>query len=204
MRGPSLVSSSWFLAKFIAELALYVPKKVRVVLISKFGKQKLPSFKTVHFFTSIWFSLGGGVPHAQAPRPDGPSSWTANINHDEKIGSHLAAIRPALIFSWIEAPDPFQTKIFFPESSTNTSPWFIDDHAMSTWRGNNSEFTPSLQCLRLRKKSLQCHLSHNRSRTASNLEKRGRSSHPWPDRTPCHPSWSWSRLGTDPWSAPGN
>ena len=61
MRGPSLVSSSWFLAKFIAELALYVPKKVRVVLISKFGKQKLPSFKTVHFFTSIWFSLGGGV-----------------------------------------------------------------------------------------------------------------------------------------------
>ena len=111
------------------------------------------------------------MPHAQAPRPDGPSSWTANINHDEKIGSHLAAMRPALIFSWIEAPDPFQTKIFFPESSTNTSPWFIDDHAMSTWRGNNSEFTPSLQCLRLRKKSLQCHLSHNRSRTASNLEK---------------------------------
>ena len=61
MRGPSLVSSSWFLAKFIAELALYVPKKVRVVLISKFGKQKLPSPKTVHFFTDIWFSLGGGV-----------------------------------------------------------------------------------------------------------------------------------------------
>merc|ERR1719189_618170 len=45
---------------------------------------------------------------------------------------HLGCERPALIFSWIEAPDPFQTKIFFPESSTNTSPWFIDDHAMST------------------------------------------------------------------------
>ena len=34
------------LAKFIAELALYVPKKVRVVLLSKFGKSKLPSPKT--------------------------------------------------------------------------------------------------------------------------------------------------------------
>ena len=38
------------LAKFIAELALYVPKKVRVVLLSKFGKSKLPSPKTVHVF----------------------------------------------------------------------------------------------------------------------------------------------------------
>ena len=36
-------------------------KKVRVVLLSKFSKQKLPSHKTVHFFTDIRFSLGGGV-----------------------------------------------------------------------------------------------------------------------------------------------
>ena len=49
------------LAKVRAELALYVPKKVRVVLLSKFSKQKLPSHKTVHFFTDIRFSLGGGV-----------------------------------------------------------------------------------------------------------------------------------------------
>ena len=48
-------------AKVRAELALYVPKKVRVVLLSKFSKQKLPSHKTVHFFTDIRFSLGGGV-----------------------------------------------------------------------------------------------------------------------------------------------
>ena len=41
-------------------------KKVRVVLLSKFSKQKLPSPKTVHFFTDIWLSLGGGVPPFQA------------------------------------------------------------------------------------------------------------------------------------------
>ena len=38
------------LAKVRAELALYVPKKVRVVLLSKFGRQKLSSTEIVHFF----------------------------------------------------------------------------------------------------------------------------------------------------------
>ena len=58
------------LAKVRAELALYVPKKVRVVLLSKFSKQKLPSHKTVHFFTDIRFSLWGGVaPEVLWPTP---------------------------------------------------------------------------------------------------------------------------------------
>ena len=47
------------LEKFLAELALYVPKKVRVVLLSKFGKSKLPSPKTVRvFYQYLIFSWG--------------------------------------------------------------------------------------------------------------------------------------------------
>ena len=46
------------LAKVRAELALYVPKKVRVVLLSKFSKQKLPSVKTVHFLLVFDFHSG--------------------------------------------------------------------------------------------------------------------------------------------------
>lgn len=45
---------------------------------------------------------------------------------------YLAAIRPAAIFSDPDASDPLQTKIFFPESNTNTSPWFNDDQAIGT------------------------------------------------------------------------
>ena len=51
----------------------------------------------------------------------------------KSIKRYLAAIRPAVIFSDPEASDPLHTKIFFPESRTNTSPWFIDDQAIGTY-----------------------------------------------------------------------
>ena len=78
--------------------------------------------------------------------------------------THLAAIRPAVIFSCPEAPEPFHTKIFLPEdknvnmksknilrekmekdillpeSRTNTSPWFIEDQAMSTCKKASISF----------------------------------------------------------------
>ena len=48
-------------------------------------------------------------------------------------GTYFAATMPAVIFSPPEEFAPAHTKIFFPESRTNTSPWFMEDHAISTW-----------------------------------------------------------------------
>ena len=48
------------------------------------------------------------------------------------MATYPAAITPAFILSPPEEFAPAHTKIFFPESRTNTSPWFMDDQAMST------------------------------------------------------------------------
>ena len=64
------------------------------------------------------------------------SSVFADFGDEQMLKSmkrYLAAIRPAVIFSDPEASDPLHTKIFFPESRTNTSPWFIDDQAIGTY-----------------------------------------------------------------------
>ena len=112
---------------------------------------------------------------------------------------HLAAICPAVIFSWPEAPEPFHTKIFFPESRTNTSPWFMEDQAIATLSMKTIDCSVQtvLQLLPL-------------SSQVSSLQQ------PWkalprehlflPSAGPIPSllSWSSSHRGTDPWSVSAN
>ena len=51
----ALTLADWFLPHYNAL------EQHQDIVLSKFGKQKLPSPKTVILFASIWFSVGGGV-----------------------------------------------------------------------------------------------------------------------------------------------
>ena len=51
----TLTLADWFLPHYNAL------EQHQDIVLSKFGKQKLPSPKTVILFASIWFSVGGGV-----------------------------------------------------------------------------------------------------------------------------------------------